>query len=171
MDGMDPMRIWHNPQYPTDYLSGKFGHWGSTSFCGGEAGDHGGVGAGRKGETAVVDPKDPFVSPLGNPFSVGAPMFIQCGRAEVLYNDDVKIAQQFKDVKGNKVELVVAETAPHDIILIGKFQPSHFRNYFTMAVDQYPGHLLGFQKEARDLARQAGEFLRTHRNSDHKNML
>jgi hypothetical protein len=61
----------------------------------------------------------------------------------VLYDDDKKLAEQFEGVKGNKVQLLVKQNVPHDIILVGP--------------------VAGFAKEAGECAKEAGEFLRTNR--------
>jgi acetyl esterase/lipase len=122
--GLDPNKILTSPQYHTDYLGAGFGYWGSELF------------------SQTKNPSDPYLSPINNAFLSKSPIFVQTGRAEVLYDDDYEIAQQFMD-KGTKVELVVKRNAPHDIILIG--------------------HLLDFQVEAQDSAKIAGDFLRANR--------
>lgn len=55
----------------------------------------------------------------------------------------MEIADQFKKISGNKVELEIKKGMPHDIILVG--------------------HILGFSKEAGEAAKKAGEFLRRER--------
>ena len=70
------------------------------------------------------------------------PFWIHTGDAEVLYHDDIKLAEELKNV-GNKVDLVVDEAAPHDILLIG--------------------HMIGFTEEAAKAAKKAGEFLKANR--------
>jgi acetyl esterase/lipase len=122
--GLDPKNIALSPQYHTDYLGPNFGYWGSSTL------------------TFNKNPRDPYISPLGHPFQSKSPIFVQTGRAEVLYDDNIEIAQQFKD-QGTTVELLVKQNAPHDIILIGP--------------------LIGFAKEAQDSAKVAGEFLRSTR--------
>ena len=57
----------------------------------------------------------------------------------MLYHDDVKTYEQFREVKGNKVRLEIERGAVHDIILIG--------------------HVVGFEREAELGAKRAGEFL------------
>jgi acetyl esterase/lipase len=123
----DPKNIANSPQYPTDYLGPGFGGWGVNTFCP--------LGKG-------IDAGSPWLSPLNNPFETKTPMFIQTGDAEVLYEDDVKIAGQFKEA-GNKVGLEVTPGVPHDIILVGV--------------------MIGFSKEAAEIAKKAGEFLRAER--------
>jgi acetyl esterase/lipase len=122
---MDKKNMLTSQQYGTDYLVPVFGHWGSWAYC------------------ETQDSKNPFISHLGNPFASKSPIFIQTGRAEVLYDDDAEIAKQFKSIKGNKVELLVQQDVPHDIILVGG--------------------LLGFAKPAAESAKVAGEFLRANR--------
>jgi len=124
---LDHRAIDASPKRKTDYLCGEFGTWAARKF------------------SAHHDPRDPYLSPLDNPFKSESPIFIQTGDSEVLYYDDVKLAKQFQDIPGNKVELVITEHCPHDIILIG--------------------HLLGFAKEAQDAARRAGDFVRANRRN------
>lgn len=120
---IDKKNIAQSPQYGSDYLGPGFGYWGSTTLA------------------VKHDPKDPYISPLGHPFESKSPIFIQTGKAEVLYDDNTKIAKEFES-KGTKVHLVV-KNAPHDIILIGP--------------------LLDFVKEAQESAKEAGDFLRENR--------
>jgi acetyl esterase/lipase len=121
---LDSKNLTTSPQYHTDYLSPAFGYWGSSTLC------------------EKIDPLNPYISPLNHAFASKSPIFVQTGRAEVLYDDDVEIAQQFKD-KGTKVEVVVKQNAPHDIILVGP--------------------VIGFHVEAQESAKVAGEFLRANR--------
>jgi acetyl esterase/lipase len=123
----DPKNINKSPQYKTDMLTSKFGQWGARNYA----------PTGKGFDTA-----SPYVSPLGNPFKSETPLWIHTSNAEVLYQDDVEIAGQFKGL-GNKVDLVISENVPHDVLLLG--------------------HILGFQKEAAEVAKKAGEFLRTER--------
>jgi acetyl esterase/lipase len=122
---MDGKNILASQQYGTDYLVPAFGHWGSWAYCG------------------TQDSKNPFITHLGNPFACKSPIFIQTGRAEVLYDDDTEIAKQFKSIASNTVELLVQQDVPHDIMLVGP--------------------VIGFTKEAADAAKVAGEFLRANR--------
>jgi len=125
--GHDAANISQSPNEPTDYLGGGFGKWGADSFA----------------PTGKVDPANPYLTPLGNTFASRTPIWIQTGDAEVLFDDDVEIADQFKKISGNKVELEIKKGMPHDIILVG--------------------HILGFSKEAGEAAKKAGEFLRRER--------
>jgi acetyl esterase/lipase len=122
---MDKSNIANSPHFYMDYLGPEFGHWGASTFL-----EH-------------LSPEDPYVCPLGHPFPSKSPIFIQTGRLEVLYDDDRDLYDQFLAVPGNKVELVVNNNAPHDIILTGP--------------------VLGFAKEAQQSAKKAGEFLRQNR--------
>ena len=113
-----------SPQAHSDYLVSSFGYWGSTTLC---------------PSKGAAD--SPYVSHLGHAFESKSPIFVQTGRAEVLYDDDAEIAQQFKD-KGTKVKLLVQRNVPHDIILVGP--------------------VIGFHVEAAEAAKEAGEFLRAN---------
>jgi acetyl esterase/lipase len=122
---LDPQNFGRNPNHTTDYLCGSFGAWGASTFA------------------EKHNPRDPYLSPLGHPFRSQSPIWVQCGEAEVLYADDTAIAKEFEGVEGNRVELLVKEAMPHDIILVGG--------------------LLGFHREAAECVKKAGEFLRENR--------
>lgn len=124
---VDPKAIERTPNYRTDYLCGSFGSWGAQEF------------------TTHHDPRDPYISPLGHPFKSESLIWVQTGDAEVIHGDDVQLAKELEGVQGNKVQLVVSESCPHDIILIG--------------------HLLGFAKKAGDEAKRAGEWVRANRKA------
>ncbi|KAF2669956.1 alpha/beta-hydrolase [Microthyrium microscopicum] len=121
---LDITSISSSPQYSTDYLGPTFGHWGASTFSEG------------------CDPMDPYLTPLGNAFESKSPIFVQTGRAEVLYDDNVQIAEEFR-AKGASVQLVVKEGAPHDIILVAP--------------------VIDFVRVAQEAAKEAGEFLRENR--------
>jgi acetyl esterase/lipase len=121
---LDHRTVNMSPQAHSDYLASDIVYWGSTTLC------------------SKVDAGNPYISPLDHAFESKSPMFIQTGRAEVLYDDNAEIAQQFKD-KGTKVKLLVKRNAPHDIIFVG--------------------HIIGFDVEAAESANEAGEFLRANR--------
>ena len=83
----------------------------------------------------------PYIDFQNNAFETPTPIYISTGECEVLFHDDVELAEQMKAVKGNHVELQIEEGAVHDTILTGK--------------------LMGFEKEATRAAKRAGDFLRT----------
>lgn len=122
--GLDKTNIAKSPQYTTDYLTAGFGQWGASAF------------------SEKADPKNPYLTPLGNTWASKSPIYIQTGRAEVLYDDNIALAKQF-EASGSTVKLLVQPKCPHDIILVG--------------------NLVGFEKEAQIAAKQAGEFLRANR--------
>jgi len=121
---LDTKNAAQSPQYHTDYIGPKFGYWGGSTLA------------------EKHDAKHPYLTTIGNAFHCPSPMFIQTGRAEILYDDNIEIAQQFRDKKTN-VKLVVKNNAPHDIILAGP--------------------LIGFHREAQEAAKEAGDFLRGER--------
>ncbi|KAF1982135.1 alpha/beta-hydrolase [Aulographum hederae CBS 113979] len=122
-----PQNLLDSPHYHSDYLAKGFGAWGANLFA----------------PEPEVDDKDPYVSPLGHPFKTSTPVFVQTGTAEVLYPDDVKIAEDLKKVDGNVVELFEVNGAPHDILLVGD--------------------KIRFVEEAKVAAGRAGDFLRANR--------
>ena len=66
-------------------------------------------------------------------------MFVNTGSGEVLYFDIVEWAEKMKEA-GNDLQLDIEENVPHDILLLG--------------------HLLGFNQEAANMAKRAGDWLR-----------
>jgi acetyl esterase/lipase len=121
---LNSVSMLQSPQYSTDYLGPAFGLWGASTLA------------------AKHSARDPYMTPLNNPFESKSPVFVQTGRAEVLYDDDVAIAKQF-EADGCNVKLLVQPKCPHDIILVAP--------------------IIGFTKEAAEAAKQAGEFLRANR--------
>jgi acetyl esterase/lipase len=60
------------------------------------------------------------------------------GGGEILYFDIVEWAEKMKQA-GNHVQLDIEEHVPHDLLLLG--------------------HILGFEQEAINMAKRAGEWL------------
>jgi len=60
------------------------------------------------------------------------------GGGEILYFDVVEWAEKMKQA-GNDVQLDIEEHVPHDLLLLG--------------------HILGFEQEAVNMAKRAGEWL------------
>ena len=112
--------------YGTDFINGNFVAWGSRTYV-----------------PDSMSASHPYISPINQPFKSKTPLWIQTGGLEVLYDDDVKLADNMRGVEGNKVELVVEPYAPHDVILLGD--------------------KLGFVAEAERLTKKAVEFLKHER--------
>ncbi|KAI4954615.1 hypothetical protein J4E86_005925 [Alternaria arbusti] len=92
--------------------------------------------AGEGGEKVL---SQPYVSQKNRTFKTEVPMFVNTGSGEVLYFDIVEWAEKMKEA-GNDLQLDIEENVPHDILLLG--------------------HLLGFNQEAVQMAKRAGEWLR-----------
>jgi len=82
-----------------------------------------------------------YISFKDNAFATETPIYISAGECEVLYHDCVDLYEQMRAVKGNKVELQIEECSPHDTILVGQ--------------------KIGFEKEAHQAAKRAGNYLKT----------
>ncbi|KAL4772672.1 Alpha/Beta hydrolase protein [Aspergillus nidulans var. acristatus] len=82
-----------------------------------------------------------YVSPVLHPFVVPSPVLIITGDREVLFKDHKKLAQGLKELAQNDelIELFVTRGVPHDVLMIA--------------------WIMGFQKEARESAIKAGEFV------------
>jgi acetyl esterase/lipase len=83
--------------------------------------------------------KNPYVSQLGHPFKTSVPLFVNTGDAEVLFEDDCEWSKMMKEA-GNNVTLDIEPNTPHDPLLIGG--------------------QLGFDKEATNSAKRAGEWFK-----------
>ncbi|KAI0140439.1 alpha/beta hydrolase fold-3 domain-containing protein [Xylariaceae sp. FL1272] len=78
-----------------------------------------------------------FVTPLGNPFKAGTPIFVSYGEFEVFDQNIMQWAHEMKDM--NHIEMNREVDAPHDTSLVGEF--------------------LGFQQSAKELAVKVGKFI------------
>lgn len=82
----------------------------------------------------------PYVNNKLKMFKTEVPLWVHAGGAEMLFVDDKEWAGDMKKA-GNDVTWAVEKHAPHDIMAVG--------------------HMMGFQKEAVNSAKQAGEWLRS----------
>ncbi|KAL4913556.1 alpha/beta-hydrolase [Aspergillus aurantiobrunneus] len=82
-----------------------------------------------------------YVSPILHPFSVPSPLLVITGDREVLFEDHEKLARGLSGLARDEtpVELLVARGVPHDVLIIA--------------------WIMGFKKEARECAMQAGGFV------------
>ncbi|KAL8699726.1 MAG: hypothetical protein Q9201_005838 [Fulgogasparrea decipioides] len=114
-----------NRNYKTDFLADAFVEWGIQDYC----------------PSGVVDPNNPYVSPMKYPFKCeGVPIWVQFGSLEILADDVVRFAEGMRGIEGNEVALHEDEGAPHDIFLVGG--------------------LLGFREATDRMGRAMGEWLR-----------
>ncbi|KAH8663234.1 esterase [Ilyonectria robusta] len=96
------------------------------------------IGDGQVGMT------DPYISPPYKPFKIEAPVWVHTGGREVLFHDNLRLVDEFRRA-GTSIEWVIAEHCPHDIILVGKS--------------------MGFEEEAAEGSRKAGEFVRLNQRN------
>jgi acetyl esterase/lipase len=83
--------------------------------------------------------EDPWISPgLGGAFKIVPRVFVQTGSVEILYNDNARLVDIFR-AEGTDIEWMVSKDCPHDILLVGD--------------------KLGFDKEAAEASKRAGEFV------------
>lgn len=115
-----------SPNIGSDYISAAFGMWGAKTY--------------QPSPNSGLTLDDPYINFTGNPFATPVPIYVSTGECEVLFHDDVKLAEEFDSIKGNRVDLSVEEYCVHDTILTGK--------------------LVGFEKEAEKAAAKAGRWLR-----------
>jgi acetyl esterase/lipase len=94
---IDPRIYEKDPNAVTDYVGSSLGIWGRESYI-----------------PAGMDPKDPYLTPLGNEFPTSSPIFIQTGSLEIMHNDHLKFSEAMSQIKGNRVELMDIENAHHD---------------------------------------------------------
>lgn len=91
------------------------------------------------GTGGVAALNNPYISQLGHPFKTPVPLFVNTGDAEVLFEDDCAWSKMMKEA-GNNVTLDIEPHTPHDPLLIGG--------------------QLGFDKEATNCAKRAGEWFK-----------
>ncbi|KAF7194543.1 Esterase [Pseudocercospora fuligena] len=116
-----------SPNQPTDYITSSFGGWGAHTY------------QPRKETGITLD--HPYISfESQHVFSTPIPIYISTGECEVLYHDDVRLAEAMASIKGNDVTLQVEEHSVHDTILAGP--------------------LVGFEEEAIQAAKRAGDWLK-----------
>jgi acetyl esterase/lipase len=95
--------------------------------------------AGEAGEQVL---SQPYISQKNRTFKTEVPMWVNAGGGEILYFDIVEWAEKMKEA-GNDLQLDIEEHVPHDILLLG--------------------HLLGFEQEAVNMAKRAGEWMKEQR--------
>ena len=91
----------------------------------------------------VSNPKiatSPYVSFSGQPWRCETPLWVQAGSVEVLKGEIEEWVREMKGVQGNRVELLVKKGVSHDVVLTGD--------------------KTGFDKEGRECAEKAGEWIR-----------
>ncbi|KAF1850164.1 alpha/beta-hydrolase [Cucurbitaria berberidis CBS 394.84] len=84
----------------------------------------------------------PYISHKNRPFQTEVPLWVNTGSGEILYYDNKEWYEQMKKA-GNDITLDVEKNVPHDIVLVG--------------------NILGFDKEATNCAKRAGEWVRSTR--------
>lgn len=85
-----------------------------------------------------------YISHKNRPFKTDVPLWVNTGSGEILFYDDTEWSEKMK-AQGNNVTLDVEKNVPHDIITIGS--------------------RLGFDKEATNCAKRAGEWLRINQRN------
>ncbi|KFA69853.1 hypothetical protein S40285_08427 [Stachybotrys chlorohalonatus IBT 40285] len=113
-----------SPQRSTDYLPRSYLYWGSHVYAGG----------------LKMAAKEPYITPLGNPFATPTTIFVNAGTAEVLLDSTKNWVEEMRRVGDNQIELHLEEGAPHDTMLFG--------------------NVLGFEESAQKVASALGAFLR-----------
>lgn len=116
-----------SPNIATDYITGEFGKWGAMTY--------------QPSKKSGLTIDDPYISFQNNAFATKTPIYISTGECEVLFHDDVELAEQMKAIPGNNITLQIEELCVHDTILVGA--------------------ILGFEKEAARSAKRVGEYLRS----------
>lgn len=93
------------------------------------------------GDLEITQEIEEYVVPIRHSFIVPAPVLIVTGELEVLCEEHKELARVFASLPGNasSVDFFVEELVPHDVFMVG--------------------WILGFKKEAHELAAKAGGFL------------
>ena len=118
----DPHSVDRHRNTKSDYLTSPLVKWAQRSYV-----------------PSFMEANHPYITPLNNEFSTNVAMFMQCGTAEALYDEQRSFMKNMRDIPGNKIEFLEIANAPHNTFL--------------------GGAILGFAKEARDAADAARKFL------------
>lgn len=118
----NPNALMDHRNYEADYITPVLIKWGVRAY-----------------RPPFLELGHPYLSPLNNPFATEVPIFMQCGTAEVFYDEQQLFYLQMKKFPGNRMECVEITNAPHN----------------TFAA----GPILGFQEQARAAADSANTFL------------
>lgn len=99
----------NNPRWTSDFLPNEFLRWGAHAYAAGVA-----DGA-----------SDAYITPLGNPFPVAVPTFVNVGTAEIFFDDIKAWAGEMKKAAnagghGGSVELREEDAAVHDTFLLAE---------------------------------------------------
>jgi acetyl esterase/lipase len=111
-----------NPHWSTDYLPHSFTKWGANTYA------------------QMYSTANPYISPLGNPFTTSVPIYVNIGAAEMLEIDVTRWTKEMMRLEGNRIEVSYEENAPHDTLLVG--------------------NVLGWEESARNVAYDIGSFIR-----------
>ena len=96
----------------------------------------------RAYQPSFLEANHPYLSPLNNPFATKVPIFMQYGTAEFLFDEHRDFYLQMKEIPGNHIERFELANAPHNTFLAGL--------------------ILGFEKQAREAADIAYDFINRH---------
>ncbi|RAL14719.1 alpha/beta hydrolase [Aspergillus homomorphus CBS 101889] len=130
---VDPDSWTQSPNYETEYIPGSFPTWGARQFL---------------RDLAITETMERYVAPIHHPFVLPSPVLIVTGGREVLFPDHQQLVQRFQKMASNgpRIELVVEEKVPHDVLMIG--------------------WIMRFYQEAEACAKRAGEFVQRVESSE-----
>ncbi|KAI0387390.1 alpha/beta hydrolase fold-3 domain-containing protein [Hypomontagnella monticulosa] len=112
-----------NPNRTSDFLPTSFLRWGAQTY------------AGHLSDAK----KNPYVTPLAEPFVSPVPILVTIGTTEILLDAATAWVKMMKDIPENSVELYRENGASHDTFLVGE--------------------LIGFEESVRVVAAKIREFL------------
>lgn len=90
-----------SPRKNSDYLPMSFLRWGAHAYANG----------------LPNAASNPYITPLGNPFSTPVPIFVNAGSAEIFFDPNRTWVEEMKRTAGNRVEFHEEEGAVHDTFL------------------------------------------------------
>jgi acetyl esterase/lipase len=112
-----------SPNHKSDFLPTSFLRWGAHTYS----------------EGMTNASSNPYITPLGNPFTTSVPIFVNAGNAEIFFDENKSWVEQMKQIKGNLVEFHEEDAALHDTFLIAA--------------------LLGFEESAQEVISAMGVFI------------
>ncbi|KAK8041289.1 hypothetical protein PG994_014296 [Apiospora phragmitis] len=110
------------PNFQTDFVPASYAAWGAHCY----GGDQGA--------------SNPYVTPLGHPFALPVPVFVNAGEREITREFTERWVDEMRRVEGNDVQLSLELGAVHDTFFLGP--------------------MMGFGVRAEEVAVKIGEFLR-----------
>ncbi|KAK9425315.1 hypothetical protein SUNI508_13116 [Seiridium unicorne] len=115
-----------NPNYHTDILTPGLMRWGAAVY------------------SAITPVTDPYITPLGNPFTTSVPIFVNQGAAEIIEIEGTQWVKEMSRVEGNTIQSEYEDAAIHDTLSLG--------------------NITGWRESAEKVAVKVGGFIKANKS-------